>query len=305
MRGDPPGEYELPEDVLHMLRVRHRLLSAIRHFFDARGYLEVETPVRVRCPGVDPHVDAFSAGGGLYLATSPELHMKRLLCRQAPKIYQITHAFRKGERGSRHNSEFTILEWYRTDTDYLGIMEEAEQLLSEVAVRIAGAGRFAFPLQRISVDLFFHQHAGWEPSRSWDESRYNRDWMDKIDPALRQMPPVFLVDFPAPLASLSRLHRDNPLLCERFELFINGLEIANAFTELTDPDEHEKRFDSSAHIRRGLGKVPYVPDDGFRKAFQSGLPESGGIAVGIDRLVMALCDCSEIESVMAFPLSRL
>ncbi|MCP4715006.1 MAG: EF-P lysine aminoacylase GenX [Deltaproteobacteria bacterium] len=303
MRGScTPPFAAVSGSVTQIIISRHEITKAIRAFFDERGYLEVETPVRVYCPGIDPHIDAFSADDDLYLATSPELHMKRIMCCGPERIYQITRAFRREEVGRRHAPEFSMLEWYRAGTDYLGILNETEELLQALTCAVDTVCRdLVFPLERVAVDDLFHECAGWHPSRDWDEDRYYRDWVEKVEPRLAQIPALFVMDFPAALASLATLKTGNPLVCERFELFMQGMEIGNAFTELRDINEHRARFDDAGAQRRRLGKVAYPVDERFMDALISGLPGCGGIAVGVDRLIMALLGKESIDEVMAFP----
>ena len=308
MSGSQTVVNQFPDNFTQLLKIRHTVNKKIRNFFNDAGYIEVETPCRVKCPGIDPYIDAIPAGSGFYLAPSPELQMKRLLTLGIPCIYQISHAFRANEHGSLHNSEFTILEWYRTGTDYWGIMNETEQLLRYLMddygehqdVTLTQA-----PFLRMSVDEVFKDQAGWEPSQAWDEDRYFLDWVNKIDPYLATLSVVFVHDFPAPLASLSKLKDDNAKVCERFELFIHGLEIANAFTELIDPLEQEARFKMALEKRRIMKKEEYVIDEKFLDALQTGIPACSGIALGIDRLIMSLYGYSRIDMVQAFPEARL
>jgi len=303
--------HSFPDNFKQLLITRHTINKKIRSFFTDAGYVEVETPCRVKCPGIDPYIDAIPAGSGFYLATSPELQMKRLLALGIPRIYQITHAFRSNEHGSLHNSEFTMLEWYRTGTDYWGIMEEIEQLLIYLMARdsenqdipLININKISF--QRMSVDELFREQAGWEPSKAWDEDRFFLDWVDKIDPYLATLQVAFVYDFPASLSSLSKLKNNNHQVCERFELFICGLEIANAFTELTDPLEQEMRFKKALEKRRLMKKEEYTIDEKFLDALRRGIPACSGVALGIDRLIMALYDHTEIGMVQSFPETRL
>lgn len=306
MKESSFSEYAFPDNFFQTLKVRHQIRKKIRNFFDQRGYIEVETPIRVRCPGFDPYVDAIPSGTEFFLATSPEFHMKRLLSPEIDRIYQITHAFRAEEEGHRHNSEFSILEWYRTGTDYLGIMKETEDFIRSIGEGIdCSSSIHRFPIERIAVDELYSENAGWRPSLDWDEERYFSDWVEKIEPFLFTLNNVFVFDFPAPLASLSKIKGDNPLVCERFELFVDGIEIANAFTELTDYDEHLIRFKKVREKRNRMGKDQYPMDRGFLNSLKSGIPECGGIAVGFDRLIMAILDLDHIDFVQSFPLSRL
>ncbi len=306
MSGQPSVRTIFPDDFTTTLRLRHTIIQAIRLFFDTRGYTEVETPLRVPCPCIDIYIDAFPAGASLFLSTSPEFHMKRLLRLNLERIYQIGHAFRAEEAGRHHSAEFTMLEWYRTGTDYRGIMEETEQLVRQLAETLGPrCTALSFPFARMTVAELYENHAGWNPAASWDEDRYFRDWAEKIEPALAGLGAFFLMDFPAPLAALAQIGRDDPLICERFELFSNGLDIGNAYSELLDYDEHVRRFEHAHASRTAMGKQPYPADIGFMEALRLGLPACGGIAVGIDRLIMALLGLDTIGQVQAFPAERL
>ena len=293
---------------MHFLR--HQLLRAIRSFFEERGYLEVVTPLMVRCPGIDPYIDAIPAGKDFYLATSPELHMKRLLGCGLEKIYQITHAFRADETGRHHNCEFSMLEWYETGINYQLLMELTEIFIQTVDYRMSGCLErdvlFHFPLPRISVDDAFRKYAHWCPSREWNEDRFFLDLIEIVEPALADIPAFFLYDFPAPLASLARLKPDDPNLCERVELYLKGVEIANGFSELTCAREQKERFERDSAKRAAMKKEVYPLDRHFLSTLENGLmPECAGIALGVDRLLMVLTESTDISQVMAFPLSRL
>ena len=291
--------------------LRHHLYQQIRHFFIHRGYLEVETPILVNCPGIDPHIEAISADKEMYLATSPELHMKRLLGMGMKRIFQFTKAFRKGEQGGLHNPEFSILEWYHTDQDYLYLMGEVEALIRELVKVLSKHGidylkldHESFP--RYTIDHLFNDYAGWIPSENWDEERFFLDLIEKVEPQIALKPAVIVYDFPAPLASLARLKSNDPLKCERFELYLDGLEVSNAFTELTDSREQRERFLAAQERRRMMGKNVYPLDHKFLQTLEKGLlPPCAGIAMGLDRLIMALTGDHRIEEVMTFSASRL
>ncbi|MGA1795359.1 MAG: EF-P lysine aminoacylase EpmA [bacterium] len=297
--------------LLTTLLSRDRIYRGIRHFFHSRGYVEVETPLLVPCPGIDPHIDAIPAEGDLYLATSPELHMKRLVGMGMPRIFQITRAFRRGEQGGLHNPEFSILEWYHAGEDYHYLMTEVEDLVRHLVEDLDAQGIRGIclkppPFPCLAVDWLFEQYAGWTPSVQWDEDRFFLDLVEKVEPRLSAEPAVIIHDFPAPLASLARCKPDAPHLCERFELYMNGLEIANAFSELTDPREQRERFQAAQERRRDMGKEVYPIDRKFLLLLEQGLlPPCCGIALGLDRLAMALVGARGIEEVMAFPASRL
>lgn len=283
---------------MSLLERRHTLLRAIRSFLDGAGYVEVETPCLVPATVPETHIDLLEVSGGLLLAASPEPHMKRLLAGGCERIYQITRAFRAGERGTWHSPEFTILEWYRARAGYLDLMEETEALL---AVLHAEAGRAAPPVRRMTVDEAFARWAGWRPSGAWDEERFTRELIERVEPALAGLGCVFLHDYPAPAASLARLSPSNPAVCERFELYVDGIEIANAFSELTDPAEQRRRLVDANERRASAGRPAYAIDEPFIEALEAGLPPCAGIAVGVDRLVAVLLGLDGIDEAVAFP----
>lgn len=288
----------------------------MRDWFIKEGFLEVETPVRLPTPALELNIDAEPSGTG-FLRTSPELHMKRLLCAGYGNIFQIGPCFRKGERGDRHHPEYTMLEWYRTGTDYLGIMADTESLLSHVTSALLQPPPtaptstlpplFPFtyspvqpPWPRLTVTELFLKHAGWDPVASYDAERFEQDLVDKVEPALPRDTPVFVMDYPAAAAALSRRKPGHAAVAERFELYLNGVEIANAFSELTDPAEQRCRFEEWARQRQANGAATYALDEAFLGALEAGMPASGGIALGIDRLVMVWSGATSLDAVMAF-----
>ena len=284
---------------LACLSERARVLRAIRAFFDARGFTEVETPVRIPAPAPEPHIDC-PPSGDWFLRASPELQMKKLLAAGMERIYQIGPCFREGENGRRHSPEFTMLEWYRANVDYSDIARDAEELLAEVLRPRRGAAlplspRRGAALPRVTVREAYRRWAGWDPVEAWDQDRFDFDMATKIEPNLPKEP-VFLTDYPAPAASLARLKADDPRVAERWELYVDGIELANAFTELTDPAEQRRRFEAAREERRALGEADYPLDEDFLAALAQ-MPPSGGVALGVDRLVMLACGASSIAEV--------
>lgn len=297
--------------IIPLLSLRHALYQHIRGFFIDRGYLEVETPIMVPSPGIDPYIDAIAVENGWYLATSPELQMKRLLGMGMKKIFQFTRAFRKGEEGTLHNPEFSLLEWYCAGEGYHYLMDEVESLVREVvaAARTIGFVHLNLPAQAFpgyTVNDLFKRYAGWIPSQEFDEERFFLDFIEKVEPHLKRESALIIYDFPAPLASLARINPDDPQVCERFELYLDGLEIANAFSELTDPKEQRDRFLRAQKRRKEMGNDPYPIDEKFLSTLESGLfPPCTGIALGLDRLIMAISGEHSINQVMAFPKQSL
>ena len=250
------------------------------------------------------------ASESLYLRTSPELHMKRLLAEGvAPALFQVGPCFRRGERGPRHHPEFTMLEWYRAPGDADAMLEDTRALLPFVANAALGrtvlrrAGREIALDQSweiLSVRDAFRRWAGWDPVEAWDEHRFDLDLVDRVEPALPVDRPVVLRDYPAAAAALARLNPADPRTAERWELYLGGIEIANAFTELTDAAEQRRRFEACARDRRARDKPVYPMDEPFLRALEHGLPPCGGIALGVDRLVMLLAEAETLSDVCAF-----
>jgi lysyl-tRNA synthetase class 2 len=301
------------------LRERARVLADVRRFFDARGFLEVDTPVMVPSPGLELHLDAFEIAGGdagarRWLATSPEYQMKRLLADGWERIYQIGHAFRRGESGERHNSEFTMLEWYRANAGMKDVMADTEQLVSAVTGgSVHVDGRIIDtrpPLERLGVCEAFARFAGWPEARTLetaeqDEHSYFRAFVDDVEPGLGRLDRgVFLVDYPASQASLARTKAGDSRFAERFELYVAGVELCNGFGELTDPVEQRRRFEHDQAKRRTRGLDVYPVDERFVEAL-SRVPPSGGNALGLDRLVALACGKRHVAEVIAFAVDDL
>jgi lysyl-tRNA synthetase class 2 len=283
------------------LELRSRVLFGIRHFFTTRNFLEAETPVRLPYPALETHIDA-EPSGSYFLRTSPELHMKRMLAAGYDRIFQVGPCFRKGERGNRHHPEYTMLEWYRTGTDYLGILDDTQHLVQSLA-RLCSAPpalQMDGPWRIITVANAFMTWAGWDPTAHYDAERFDMDLVEKVEPSLPRNQPVVLIDYPAEAGALARRKPDVPHLAERWELYLNGLEIANAYSELTDANEQAVRFAQAAKDRTSMGKPVYEVDPAFMAALETGIPPSGGIALGIDRLIMAFLGSSSLDDVMAF-----
>jgi len=288
------GMFANPEN----LKARATVLRTIRAFFDERGFVEVETPVRIPAPAPEPHIDC-PASGDWFLRASPELQMKKLLAAGLSRIYQIGPCFREGESGRRHSPEFTMLEWYRAEADYSDIAADMEALVSEV-LRPAGTTgvspvAVAPPFARLTVREAYLRWAGWNPVADWDQDRFDFDMATKIEPNMPKGP-IFLTDYPAPAASLARLKADDPRVAERWELYVDGVELANAFTELTDAAEQRRRFEAAREWRRELGEADYPLDEEFLSALER-MPPSGGVALGVDRLVMLACEAASIGDV--------
>ena len=312
------------------LAARGRMMAALRTFFAARDFVEVETPLLVPAPGLEVHLRAVAAGDG-WLITSPEYQMKRLLAGGMERIYQVCRCFRAGEDGPHHQSEFTMLEWYRAWEGLEAVIDDTEALVAHVAEAVngrpevrVGERRFKVdgPWQRITVADAMRDFAGVtvrgdetvaelaaavraagiDPrgARHWDDVFFTA-FVERVEPAIAAMDrPVLLVDWPAPLGALARRKPGNPLVVERFEAYIGGVELANAFGELTDPAEQRSRFDDDLALRRDRGLEAYPIDEKLLAALAEGLPPSAGIALGVDRLAMVVLGAATIADVVAF-----
>ena len=270
------------------LAFRAAVLRAVRAWFDEAGFVEVTTPVRIPCPANEEHIDAIPSGDR-WLRTSPELHMKRLLAGGAERIWQIGPCFRAGETGPLHREEFTMLEWYRAPGDAEAVWKDTRSLIRSLP---EGPGTEPAGLRRqpetLTVREAFLRFAGWDPVAAFDPDRFDLDLADRVEPALPRDRPVVLTRYPAARAALARRAADNPAEAERWELYLAGVEIANAYTELTDPAEQRERFEAAARFRASQGREAYPLDEPFLAALEHGLPPCGGIALGLDRLMMVV-----------------
>lgn len=303
------GEFHrlLFEAEAERLRAVAQAAKAVREFFEARGFLEVWTPFRVRAPGVDLHADAVPASDQ-YLITSPEHHMKRLLVGGLPRIFQLARVARAGERGDLHRTEFTLLEWYRAFSALERILDDTERLVRLVVQRLSGGDEVfvlgkrrvnvAGPFERITVREAFRNYAGVADAAALaetDEDRYFELMVSRVEPALAAFErPVFMTHYPISQAALSRAHAGDPSVAERAELYFGGVELCNAYGELTDAYEQRRRFVSDASKRRQSARPEYPLDEAFLSALAEGLPPSAGNALGFERLVMIATNRSKL-----------
>ncbi|MBN1160644.1 MAG: EF-P lysine aminoacylase GenX [Dehalococcoidales bacterium] len=289
------------------LKRRALIFRTVRDFFREQDFLEVETPVRAPAIAPEQFIVPFQSEDW-FLAASPELHMKRLLAAGYDRIFQFSRCFRKGERGRWHNPEFVMLEWYRKDADYRKIIDDTEKILVRIA-RELGTGKtinyqgqkidITPPWSKTTVRDAYMKAAGWDPIKDFNPEKFDTDFVEKVLPGLAKDRPAVLIDYPAAQASLARLKTGNPLVAERAEVFIGGLELANAYSELADAKEQEKRFRVAIEqIKRERGQLMPLPEK-FLKAMED-LPACGGIALGMDRLAMLFCDADRIDDVTAF-----
>lgn len=288
------------------LTLRARILCALRRYFQEQGFLEVSTPVR--SPSVIPeaHIDLFRCEEA-FLLPSPEISMKPLLAAGYEAVFQIGPAFRKGERGDHHLPEFTLLEWYRAGADYHELARDCERLIVKVCDEVIGGRaapyrgvsiRLSPPWPRLDVRDAFRDLAGWDPLSDAAPDRFELDLVEKVLPGLPPDRPAFLVDFPVYEASLARRKADGSGRAERLELFAGGLELANGFSELIDAREQRARFVEANRKRVERGEGAYPMPERFLGCLDR-MPESAGMALGVDRLVMLLTGATRIEDVVA------
>lgn len=289
------------------LEQRARMIDAVRGFFRQAGFLEVETPVRIPAPAPEAHIDA-QESGGWFLQTSPELCMKRLLTSGFNKIFQICRCFRKGERGDRHLPEMTLLEWYAAGWTYLDLMDQCESLIGYLALRMGLGRRLIYqghtvdlvrPWDRLSVDAAFRRFGGMTAQQALERDCFDEIMGLEIEPRLGLDRPVFLYDYPVQTGALARIKPSDPRLVERFELYLAGMELCNAFSELTDSLEQRARFEAQNQRRREKGSGAYPIPEPFLRDLEA-MPPAAGNALGLDRLVMLFTNSPTIDEVVAF-----
>ncbi len=328
------------------LERRGQMLGAVREFFAARDFVEVDTPALQPSPGLEPHLKAFATRlhdprngrtSPRYLHTSPEFAMKKLLVAGMPRIWQLGHVFRDGERSAAHHPEFSMLEWYRAGASWRELIPDCMGLLRACqdaagAAALSWRGQTADPWQpwhEISVAEAFREHCGIDllatasdplrpdadrlalaarrvgiephPGDDW-EALYFRIFLERIEPRLGLGAPTILYDYPLSMAALARRNPDDPCVAERFELFVCGLELANGFGELTDADEQRARFLAEQARKQALYGETYPIDEDFLAALEYGMPPAAGIALGFDRLAMLATGAADIEDVLWAPV---
>jgi len=314
-----PSESWRPTAGPGQLRARACLLQDIRDYFASESVMEVETPLISIAGNTDPEIQSIRTDKGGYLRTSPEFALKRLLAAGSGDIFELGRVFRAAESGRSHNPEFTMLEWYRTGFSYHRLMDEVE-----VLVRRCGRGKFdQWPMQRLSFKQLFLQYVDLDPFTAGiqglsakaaehgidDIELDHKQWLDLlisavIQPALPEECLTFVYDFPAGQAALARIRQGNPPLAERFELYLGRTELANGYQELTDAIEQQQRFDCDNKQREKRGQAIYEIDQHLLKALEYGLADCAGVALGVDRLLMAISGADSISEVTAFPFSR-
>ena len=312
---------------LDAVRARADLNRAIRQFFEERSFIEVETPLLVRAAGTDPYLDPVPATLTVHgktrpmqLHTSPEFAMKGLVAAGLQRIYQLCHVWRDGEQTARHNPEFTILEWYRAGVGYEVIIDDVETLVGD----LLGLPR---PFRRVTMREAWLESTGVDPVQNstfaalrdavaqerrargatvvsapnlerWDEVFFDT-MLTQVEPWIAAQGAVFVTQWPAELAALARRCAHDERVAERFELYVDGVELANGFGELTDPVEQRTRFESDNETRRQLGKPEMPMPEAFLTVLESGLPQCSGVALGVDRLLMLQIGATQISQVLA------
>ena len=311
---------QAPAATIATLRRRAELTRSLRSFFDTEGFLEVETPAWSADTTVDAWIEPVACTlppiGRGFLQTSPEFHMKRLLAAGSGNIWQLSRAFRGGEAGGLHNPEFAILEWYAVDEDHQGAMARTERL---VRLLIPGLPETPFPRVRywdamretcgidvasISDDELARLAVTFGDDGSPATPRDDRlNWLlaENVEPHLAELPAVFLTDYPASQAALAKTRGENPPVAERFELYVHGIEVANGYHELTDPEELRHRFERENQRRHAVGLCKLPVESRLLAAMDAGLPDAAGVAVGWDRVVMQALGFDDVRNVMAFP----
>ncbi|MCP4042016.1 MAG: EF-P lysine aminoacylase GenX [Gammaproteobacteria bacterium] len=320
---DHPPDWK-PAASRDVIRLRAEILARIRGFFAEREVLEVETPLLSAETVTDPHIHSLTTRcklpggeGELYLQTSPEFAMKRLLAAGSGSIYQVCKAFRDGEAGSAHNPEFTILEWYRVGFDHHLLMDEVDELL-----RVLGISEQ--PAERLMYREAFNRFGGCDPFQAAEEelsalatesglvsegaNGLDRDGLldflfsQLVQPSLAGQRPYFIHSYPSSQAALARINPDAPAVADRFELFFQGVELGNGYHELADSVELRSRFSTDLAKRAALGMPAPQPGEHFLSAMTYGLPDCAGVAVGVDRLVMLAAGLNDVRQVMTFPV---
>lgn len=324
-----------------IFKFRSKIFDLTRQFFKDRGFLEIESPLMTPFPTLDSNIhsievlleDAQGDPSTYYLHTSPEHAMKKLLAGGAEKILYLGKVFRNREQTNLHNPEFTMCEWYRTEADYHDIMRDTEELIHYLGQKLINSSTIEYQGQNIDISLpfdkktihsLFLDHTGidltlanniksfrqlakennhrYNDSDTWDDL-YFKLFLNHIEDHLGKTKATFATDYPARMGLMAKNKKDNPNWVERAELYIGGLELANGYTELTDPQEQRERF-LEEQQRKQLEGFNYPIDDELIDALKSGLPPCSGMALGMDRLIMLFLDKKNIEDVLLFPNSQ-
>ncbi|QIA64558.1 elongation factor P--(R)-beta-lysine ligase [Vibrio astriarenae] len=316
-----------PSASIEQLKQRAQVIAQIRHFFAQREVMEVDTPAMSHATVTDIHLHTFNTefvgpeyaqGQPLYLMTSPEFHMKRLLAAGSGCIYQINKAFRNEENGRHHNPEFSMLEWYRVGFDHHDLMDEMDSLL-QLVLNCGSAERMTYQqafikvlgvcpleasmdeLKQVACTLGLEDIAMPEQDR---DTLLQLLFSIGVEVKIGQHVPAFVYDFPASQAALAKINPQDPRVADRFEVYFKGIELANGFHELDNPDEQLARFEQDNQKRLEMGLKPQPIDYHLIEALKAGLPNCAGVALGIDRLIMLALNCEHIDQVTAFAFPR-
>jgi lysyl-tRNA synthetase, class II len=325
------------EDSRRIFQIRSRIVSELRKFFDSHGFMEVETPMMQPQPGgaaAKPFITHHNAMDmELYLRIAPELYLKRLVVGGFEKVYEINRNFRNEGISTRHNPEFTMVEFYQAYLDYLGIMQFTEDMLRHVTKTVLGSLQLTYqglaidlsqPFQRITMKAAIVHYCPEITMAQLDDERQARELarkyntgvpdsagLGKLQSALfealveeKLVQPTFITEYPAEVSPLARANDQNPFITDRFELYIAGRELANGFSELNDPEDQARRFQQQVQARAGGDEEAMIYDADYITALEYGLPPTAGEGIGIDRLVMLLTDSASIRDVILFPLLR-
>lgn len=309
-RESARGDRRVLQGKVERLWGRQRMLDALRAWFRGEDFLEVESPVRLGDPALEDYIDAVEAGEGMWLRTSPELHLKRLLAAGVPRIFEIGPCFRLGENGDHHREEFTMLEWYRIGGTWLQLMEDAQGMIRAALEAVRPGERtapfrghgidFAGEWERLTVEEAFQRYADCTLWEALEHARFEEVLCTQVEPHLGTERPLFLTEYPLECSGLSAPLPGKPGKVARWELYVAGLEIGNACTELADAQEQERRFQKTAELREREGRPVYPMDQGYMNALWEGFPLCAGTAIGLDRLAMVLTDADDIAEVRAF-----
>ncbi len=299
-------------------KLRMEFYKVIREYFTQQNFIEVDTPIRIKSPAPESNIETFKSEER-FLIASPEIQMKLLIMAGYDKIFQIIKCFRKENCSDLHQTEFTMCEWYRKNSSIEKIMSDCEQIIKleiEMIQKFLEStpnyeidkkkcenlfSSLNFPFEKIEIRDIYKQLCGWDPIETFDPKRFDIDMVTKIEPFLQKKKAVFLCGYPYYQASLAKLRKGSDKIAERFELYIQGIELANGFDELTDGFEQEKRFQEELKIREEKKMNKYHLDNRFIENLKKGMPQTSGIALGIDRLIMILLCKEKIEDVILFP----
>ena len=307
--GPAPGDDCLDTAALRSLRPRLQrravIRQAVRVFFQSRDFLEIDTPVRIAAPALEDYIDA-EPSGSCWLRTSPELHMKRLLAAGFERVFQLGPCFRFGEEGRRHLPEFHMLEWYRLQADWRQVLDDTVALVRSCARAALGSCRCQFrggvvdvglAWEEMTVEEAFRRYANADLDAAVRDGCFEQILVERVEPNLGNGRPTVLCEYPLACSGLSQPLPGRPDRVERWEVYVAGLELGNACSELVDVVEQRRRFAATAALRAAERRAVYPFDEAFMAALADGIPAEAGVAIGFDRLVMLLTDAADIHEV--------